>query len=573
MKKAIVTVCVLSLLLAGCSDPETPASTQTTRQTEAAPTTAAPVTEPTATEPATTEPTPQPSGYQAAGTPTSGGITVHTDPSAYVPYTGTERKFTRLHDGPLDHFEPADDYGAVYPYVAAREFASGDDGYSWSDWELYGLVDRNGRILTDGLYTKISPMRYEDYMYGYGDDQITNQPYWITTRYDFVERHYEEGGDESWYWDETTCHMGVISMDGSFVLPDDYVSVEPFQEGFCCKRDWDSKDFEVYDGQGKLCFTGEQVMDPDADGWRVEYGEGLYLLSNYYNNDSRDECWFVDAQGNQVLGPYQYALCFRDGIACVSMGDERYGCLDKTGAVVIDGVARYAEMTRNGFVVLTLADDSKAVYDCTGALIMRFGADTWISVNKYGIRAEQNGLTKYYDRAGNLLAEGNDYLQAVDANTFSERKDGVYRLFRADGTELSVGSDLYSQGIWSMVLDGEAVSGYLFYGYRDNEPVYSFVPGDLSAVIPVDESGLHTNERYAACHSVTDPCTGERWNLTWDKNGWNAVSASGVTRRFAQQSTWITLYGDRTRVVTDRSCQFLDETGALVFSYPIEAGD
>lgn len=584
MKRITAIVCALSLLLAACSHPETASSTQAAKQTDAPQTTAAPTAEataePTATElPATdapTEPTPEETGYHATGTPTGGGITVHTDPSAYVPYSAPKAKYTRLHDGSLDHFEPSDDYGAVYPYAAAREFEQGDDGYSWSSWNLYGIVDRNGRILTDGLYAKVYPMYYEDYEYGYGAEETDYQPFWITAYYEFAERHYEENGD--YYWDETENHMGVISMDGSFALANDYVSVDALPEGFWCRRDRDSRDFEVYDGQGKLCFTGEQVIDPEAEGWDLDYGDGLYLVHNYYDEYQKSECWFVNAAGTKVLGPYQKALCFRDGLACVSVDGQGFGVIDKDGDMVIDQIAKYGDMYRYGHICLDLLEGGRAVFDREGKQLVKYEDvdDTYLTLTEYGIRVERNGRTKFFDYAGKLLAEGNDYLQMLDENTFAERRsDGVYKMFRQDGTELLMPEDAYLQDIVKTVLDGEVVSAYLLSGYDSNinSYVYSFAPEDLSAVIPLDTTGLAEDYLYYAFQTLKDPITNETWYLTWDRDGWNAVSETGAVRQIPVRSTGIMLYGDLVRVITDRSCTFLDADNNVVFAWPIEAGD
>ena len=140
MKKTILLILCFSLLLTACSGPKASESTEaagTTASTalpSAAPTapsdepTAAPSAEPTATEPPVTEPpATEPPAYSAAGSRTSGGVFVHTDPSAYVPYGGFGAKYTRLREGPLDHFEPSEDYGAVYPYVASCPSATPAD--------------------------------------------------------------------------------------------------------------------------------------------------------------------------------------------------------------------------------------------------------------------------------------------------------------------------------------------------------------------------------------------------------------------------------------------------------------
>ena len=565
MKKITVVLCLFSLLLtlfAACDrKPQTGAS-----QTTAGPvqTTAAPAvtTEATSTEPTET-------GYRAEGSVTAGGVQVYTDPSAYAPGAGVPAVYTRLREGPLTGFEPSEAYGAVYPYAAAQVYTNADNpGYAWRNGCLYGIVDRNGRILTDGIYASVKAMCYTDYQFdnGYGAGN-SYQPFWIVSRYGKPVVH-EEGEN---YWTETDYHAGVISMDGSLYLPDDYVSVQALPVGFLCRRDWNDNDFELYDGQGRLCFTGAQVLDPKADGWNLEYGDGLYLLYQYFSGDDR-ACWFLDATGNRVLGPYQSAVPFREGLACVSVDGRSYGFIDKNGKQVIEAIAQYAASFRNGYAVLDLLDGSRAVIDQTGERLLERDGNTYISPTDWGFRVEGNGGVEFYDGNGTLILSHKGYIDWVDADTFAVEKEGEVRIFRPSGEELVLNGSYYFR-FFRMLRDGVPEAGYLAAQYREGRMEYLFIPQDLSAAFPLDDASLDRLNSYSLFYSTQDSVTGEIWYLSRDAQGWTALNDAGEQLRIPLQTEYPELRGDRIMGITDLACVYLDRSGKVVFSYPLNAED
>lgn len=585
MKRIAILLCVLALLLTACGPSAGPETTQTptvpgTAQT-AAPTerpiqasTEGPTepgqTEPVVTEPPVTEP-PAPS-YSAGGSPTAGGVVVYTDPSAYRPYSGPEAKYTRLREGPLDHFEPSDDYGAVYPYAASRRFTSGEGGYSWEAGSNYGLVDASGRILTDGIYTGVSPLTDYDYEYGHN----TYLPYWVLTVVESAEVVTEtyEGGSYSWIDGET--RSGLISMDGSFMLPLEYRGIAALGEGFLCSRDWDGVSYEVYDGSGQLLFTGaDLVRDTGYPSATVsDGGEGLWLIE-FYGEDVDSQSWFCDARGERVLGPFAEAGAFSEGLACVTLDGERYGYIDVSGAWALEPRFGSYAVFRDGRAVQSAADGSRLVIDPAGNVLLSLGEDQWIYSVPCGFRADDDGWNvTYYDRDGNFLFNGNYWMEELDEDTFWEGDSEEARIFRLNGSELEF-TGVNSLNPGRTVLDRKAAEGYIGYGYseEDNRGHYYFIPRDLSAIYPLDAGGLPTPDAYSTTFSAMDQCTNEKWYLNWNGTAWDAVNEAGEVRSIPLRASSLTLRGDRIMVLTDRACVYVDWEGNLLFSYPLDGGD
>ena len=570
MKRISAILCAVSLLLtlfAAC-DNSPAATTQPTTRAEAQ-TTAAPATQ---TETLPPETTPPETYYQANGSTTAGGITVYTDYSAYEPSAGSGVKFTRLREGPLDTFEPSDDYGGVYPYAASRVYISDEDGNAWEFGHLYGFADRNGCILTDGIFVDVEPMVRDDYMTG----EFFTQPFWITSRYDNPVVHYEE--EWNYKWVEADRHCGVISMDGSLALPDDYVYVEPLSEGFVCTRDRKDRIMDVYDGQGRFCFSTDQVMNPGDDVWDISYGDGLYLLASsvYYSGyGMKDEGWFLDREGNRVLGPYTEAEAFREGLACVSLDGEKYGFIDKTGKMVIEPEYRYPGAFRDGVALMETQDGRWVLLDKAGNRLLEFPQNSWVNLADCGIRAEyNNGTAAFFSLDGTVLAQGNNDLSCLDEDTFYTGEGDKTKIFRTDGTELIIDKiDWMSPA--AAVLDGEVVLGYRGEIYDNNTGRFCFVRRDLSAWYPnFPEKGTVPGQaNYYYSSSIQDQLTGEIWYLAWAKDGWIIVKADGTQARIPLQTADPVLRGDRIMGLTNRACIYLDLEGNVVFSYPLDAED
>ena len=576
MKRLAILLCVLALLLAGCtrpSGPETPPVTTeqgTAAATEPARTSTEAPTEAPGTEPLQTEP----GESWSEGSRTENGVLVWTDPSAYQPYGGAEAKYTRLREGPLDAFEPSEDYGAVYPYAAARLFASQEGGQSWEAGLLYGLADASGRILTDGIYSNVSPVTNRDYV----REETRYLPFWVVEAVGPVEIVSEELGEESYSYLDGETRYGVVSMDGSFALPVEYRMVSALGEGFLCQREWDGVSYEVYDGSGQLLFTGAELLGEDDHPFVtvVDGGEGFYLIELY--GDGRESaCWFCDSRGNRVLGPYLEAEPFSEGLACVSLDGEGYGYIDESGAWVIQPWLSSRGSFLNGRAIHSDEDLSSTVIDRDGNLIFSRGSGFWLRSAPCGFRAVDgnSGGAAYYDRDGNFLIGGDYELESLDEDTFLEELDDEHkRIFRLNGPELTVPWIYVYPGV--TVVDGEVAAGYLGYVCSEEDGyVYHpcFVSGDLSLFRRLDAEGQAPPNLYSSCYSTVDQCTNEEWCLCWNGSAWTAVNEAGEIRSIPFPVSYPKLWGDRFMVVTDRACIHADWEGNILFCYPLDAQD
>lgn len=585
MKKTLLVLLCFVLLLSACGktpelestaapDAETTAASEPVSTGEPAPIStgetapaSSPATDPTsATEAATaaTEAPAPPEQPLFSGSVTAGGFRVHTDDSSYTPYTAPKPLYTRLREGPLEEFEPSADYGSVYPYIAARVFLSADND-GWENGARYGFVDRGGRILTDGIYISVKALGDLDMEH----DEQRYLPFWITTQVLGVTYHEEEENpDLSWLEDDT--RMGLVSMDGSFVLPCVYRSIQPMGDGFICYRNWNEPDFEVYGPDCRLRFTGRDLYEgAELDGWDVRCSEGLYLVVWNYN-DAPDVCWFCDAEGNHLLGPYQAARPFHDGLACVSLDNEHYGYIDREGNWVIPDLYRNLADFHDGLAIQELEVGSQTVLDPTGKQIVTLGS-AWLNWAECGFRAEDkdSNLVSYYDREGRLLCRGGENLQCLDERTFVEQQENGVRLFRIDGSEiLAEGMDYVYRG--SGLLNGEPALGYRGRNYSTDEEC--FIPADLSAVLR-DQPDAPTDSFYSASYDSQDEFTNELWHITWDGRIWDLRRGDAPEIQIPLRASWMRVRGERIFVMTDWACAYYDLQGKLVFYYPLNAED
>ena len=543
MKRTAALFFVLALLLTAC----TPAPSE---------------------EPAVTDP-PAPS-YSAQGTPTAGGVLVWTDPSAYR-YSGSAAKYTRLREGPLVLFEPSCDYGAVYPYAAARLFTSGRNGDSSEVSARYGLVDASGRILTDGIYLNVEPLT------AYSSEAMANVPlpYWLVSTAAVEEVQFESAPGETYTEVCPVTRYGVISMDGSFMLPVGYTHISVSNNAFVCYRDWSHSSMEVIDGAGRVLFTSEDLFgDEDIDYvmvWSSE--EGLFLIETW-DYDWNGQYWFCGNRGERVLGPYAEAAGFQDGLACVSLDREAYGYIDVTGAFVIEPKFRELSTFQNGRAIQSTTQ-SPVVIDTAGNVVFTAAPGLWdFKSEPCGYSgSDYEGGTIYYDPSGGVLAVLGRFSRCLDENTFCEGEyGGPARVFRLDGPELAI-PELYSLKPGMTVLDGKAVKGYLGDEEREDGTRWYFVPEDLSAVLEIGDHGRPTPDTAETVYHTQDQHGGGKWYLTWNGTAWDAVNEAGEVRTIPLRADSLTLRGDRIMALTDRACVYVDWEGNVLFSYPLDSED
>lgn len=572
MKRRIPAIlCVLALLITGCSTKGgTSAPPSAPEQSKPA----APDTTLQGTDPETTA-TPD-TGTQA-GTQTQsvtpGGFRVYTDSSRYTPYQAPQALYTRPKNVDLSDFHPENAHGAVYPYTASLLYSSSPEGYSYESGGNYGFVDSTGTIVTDGTYRSIVPLREYDFMYNALAYQL---PLWVVKRIKNAKVAGEEDGYEHI---EGDMYCGVVAMDGSFSIPCEYRSIQALEDRFVCSRDWESKEFSVFDLTGKLLLSSSQLNDGSRfDSYEIHYSEGLYLVGYCsYSEGTESRYYYLNEAGERVLGPYSDARPFSEGLAAVSTdGGNTYGYIDKSGSWVIGANYIYAGSFDDGRTDATLPDGTVVLLDRSGSWLFSSPVG-WINrapcgyVHRYldGAGTTHND---FYDRDGKLLRAFSDdweclsenvvYLSKVDSVEFSALDGSV-----PDLTVPSVG--------WvncgAAVVEGQFMKGFLGYDYEASRMI--LVSEDLSAVYDIPKESTPAMPDLNGIIATYDEVTGERWYLVRDggkllvygEDGTLACAVEGNNARIINR----TVYRD-----TALACTYRSFDGELLFSYPFaDSGD
>ena len=486
---------------------------------------------------------------------------VYTDSSKYEPHT-LQAKYTRLREGDMPEFVPAEGLGTVLPYVASDLFSGGVSSEGSTGDRCYGLMDAGGRLLTDGVYSDVRQLQYADPADPNG---VAGIPFWRVTQ---LSEIWSEGEDSVPSGREV---YGVVAMDGSFALPPAYYDIDAFSDGFVASGG--EHRFEVYDNKGTLLFNGDALEEMDFP-WDWSYGEDMFVLSKGYSA----EYYFVDRGGKTVLGPYASADAFSDGLACVQAEENaKYGYIDRTGTWVIqpqfDDSARFQDgqaiQRRDGkFVVIDRTGAELISADSAGCELRRcaFGYEEVMYESE---TAEHD----FYDLQGNVLvhAKQGELWQALDGSMIGLiLDDGVeLRSLHTPGWGLRVEGCPLSASPGVMMLDGRSVRGYLLQNHLDFDRTncrYYFVTEDLTELREL-EAGCFTSG--ARSTGTFDPVTGEPYSECVQGSQRYFYGQDGRLIGSCRTGTDAAVIGGMLRTVTDRACTYTGANGETVFCFPL----
>ena len=492
---------------------------------------------------------------------------VSTDSSKYESFD-LQAKYTRLQEGEMTEFVPMEGLGTVVPYVASDLFSGKESSYGNGDARSYGLMDAGGRLLTDGIYSDVSPLRYSP-EYGNPTGSV-GLPFWQVAQLGELQSY---GENDALYGSDV---YGVVSMDGSFALPPVYYSVEAYADGFLVRGG--EHRFEVYDREGTLLFNGYAVKELEP-AWYSEgfYGEDLFILSDLDGS----KYYYVDRSGKTVLGPYDSAGAFSDGLACVRQEEKGkgYGYIDRTGAWVIPPQFEDSAQFRDGQAIQS-RDGRCVVIDRTGAEVIRLDKKgNGLMLCPFGYKeltfTEEVLEHYFYDRQGNAR------VHVKDGEVWRVLDDRVIGLVKDDAVELrslsEPGQGLRLEGAsfdvsyGAAMIDGKSVRGYLLKNYDIYEPssfCYFFVTEDLTEVREL-QYGCYSDSSYGNANMTFDPVTGEPYSECSQGGRRYFYSRDGSLIGSCRTDADAEVIGGMLRVTTDRACTYTDASGETVFCFPL----
>ena len=501
-------------------------------------------------------------------------VKVYYDDSKYTPFRLPEAKYTRLREGPLTEFTPSNDYGAVVPYTAAPIFSKGGEG-GWSGISGYhwGLMDKNGRILTDGIYVDVYPVEYVDYSGSSFNYETVTLPYWNVQTVENVRVIPQGDEDDTWNYTDGDMLHGLISMDGSFATPVKYVGIMATTECVIAQLDWsDAFAFDVFDLKGSKLFSGSDLPKRSTDMLELQYGEGTFLATYYYDNE-HEACYFLDKTGKELLGPYERAIPFSDGLACVSTDGERYGYVDKTGSWVIEPKYAMAWSFKNGQAVQE-ENNRQFVIDKTGREIFSAPVGSYLNRTDFGYEADAygEGQTRFYDRTGKeigagIVSSGEGWWSCLTGDKVTLSSDGSLTIRSVLDPDKSITAPGYYAMPAYALKDGKPVAGYEIVNYEQGQ--YTFVTEDLSQSWALTEAAP-VDYGINGYRETRDTVTGKTIKAAADRGKIYCFDENDKLLGSFPNNTGWKILGGMLRTITDFACTYKDFSGKTVFCYPMD---
>lgn len=311
-------------------------------------------------------------------------------------------------------------------------------GYDNNGQRKFGLINSDGRLILPVEYDNTGIMSFDFYsaivdyytdpsFFAYGLEPVSKNLN-LDTRtasYGFIDKNgifviplgtYEDA-DRFSEGRAAVCKggkWGYINSGGELVVPLQYDSAEPFQNGFARVSIGDSSagapmQMGIIDTAGNLILP---MVDIYAIGWnlRYVYGGGYHGFYEGLCYLERDRAYF-DMYGNKVIDTADYdnantgfrvACDFHSGLASI-LKDGKYGYIDRTGKVVIpliydaaedfgpNGLAvvklgeKYGIINTHGQVIVPIEYDSATSSWPNSEFIRAHTADTYYIFNPDGI--------------------------------------------------------------------------------------------------------------------------------------------------------------------------------------------
>ncbi len=554
MKRLLPLFLLLCLLLTGCSPMQPPTEPSTT----VAPTTEAP----TETEGTTSPTEPQPPQFQ-----------VNADFSQYTPQIPVEAKYTRLSEGLLEELRPTDTPTRIFPFPGKVLIDEYGGLYITEDRFKYGVVDENGCILADPVYSAIyllSEKNTWEYL-----------PYWVLEK-TFTETTMWEGYE---YLESDTLYA-FASIDGTFVSDCIYSYITAHKDrilAFYYFGEDQRLAFDVFDLEHNRLFSSRDLPFGDRLGggpYEYAYAEGLYAVvfeeriyapEGYYTSEFSS--YFMDESGNLVLGPYDHILPFSRGKAPVqAMDSYQYFFIDRNGSI-LSGEYDSCEPLPNGNVIVGTSTESYDTYELLNADLERIltlpgyyhvSGDGTIQVYDYDVA----GKTTIYSPDGELLwiDDGTHYLS--DSLSYTSA-DGKTVLKNTDTHKtLEFPEDTYFDTL------GDSSDPIIIVNYFLDSEDYSSPRITLYLNKELEEIASSASHTYTSYYEIGSShqsicCLTENAHATLYTGASTPLFTAPIS-----DCHMADLYPDRFASLTTPDCTYLySPDGELLFAYPINPMD
>lgn len=264
----------------------------------------------------------------------------------------TGEVYTRLSEEPMTELVVSDSYGPLLPYLGVV----GSEEERWAEGK-YGLVTREGMVVTDPIYEEA----YRPTWYDYDTEQ--NRAMEILC----LEQSVGEG-------ENTQSRCGLAALDGSWFTGFNWLYLEAVDAEHIWAIDLNF-DGVMLDGKGdtqwRLSMTGEN-WDGNAVCW---FGEWGIIPSDPYA--------IIDLEGHVTYLTGENAprdpTVFCDGLSMAyPEGDyDNWGYINTAGEWVIEPQFASGENFHNGLAIVTEQGDGTAVIDTEGNI--RLSADGHIT--------------------------------------------------------------------------------------------------------------------------------------------------------------------------------------------------
>lgn len=486
-------------------------------------------------------------GYVAVQSAAESAYKVQTDYSNYAPIEEETAGavYTRLSEDWIDGLEAGDDYGALYPFTGVTL------GSGYSGGALYGFADETGRIVCDPVYTAVERLGYYDMV----QNRMVYTPLLQLSHTVDSQMRY------------TLC-----SADGRFVSEGSYGYVEALSFGFVCADSFEADDFVIYDFEGNVLMSRE---DMDIGDLRMDYisyisdgGDGLLLVE--LTGGSGGNHYYMNTDGQILLGPYRYAYAFNDGRAVVSVA-QKYGCgvIDSYGSWIIDPTWASIGKGHDG-AFIARSNSGCTVFDSDGNAIFSTGGDT---LNK--CMAGYYGGGVYYRPDGSVI----EYIDSSWSNTMGGAYTAGCPVLHRYNEDTNITEIMDSRTGKVIEIAGKLYVDQLYINfvvgtYSDIEFVYAFDEMDIAAppyliswdteeVILLENSG---STGMGGARAAEDELTGQCCIVINDSNYAGSLYSADM-EMLLDSTAGLRIWNGKFIITDDECCTISDAEGNVLLRY------